>query len=201
MKKMNYLQGTTKIFLTAAYPRLMRFTTACMAIALLGLCALCVTTPVAEQSQLATTLDVPANPRAAGAMVDGKATPIQAVPAKTAQTTSQSSAANPYGLSALWLQGDWVAKGCLLLLGLMSMASWYALLAKTLSLRRLKKQTRDADGVFKDVRLFAAHMAKLTVDNPVRYVADAGSVAVHQYAALKPRVDYDTWLYAPLNKP
>ena len=180
------------IFLTAAYQRLMRFTTACMAITLLGLYALCVTPPVAAQSQLTTTLDAASNPRPAG--VDGKTTPIQAAPVKAAAPSPQSSAGNPYGLSALWLQGDWVAKGCLLLLAVMSMASWYALLAKTLSLRRLKKGTRDADGVFKDVQQFATHMAKLTPDNPVRFVADAGSVAVHQYAALKPRVDYDTWL-------
>ena len=63
-----------------------------------------------------------------------------------------------------------------------------------LALRRLKQQTVQVRGVFKDVRLFAGHMAKLSADNPMRYVADAGSVAVHQYAALKPRVDYDTWL-------
>ena len=48
--------------------------------------------------------------------------------------------------------------------------------------------------VFTDVRLFASHMASLTLDNPIRHVADAGSVAVHQCAALRPRVDYDTWI-------
>ena len=76
----------------------------------------------------------------------------------------------------------------------MSLASWYALLSRLLALRRLNQQTKDAERVFKDVRMFAAHMAQLSLDNPVRYVADAGSVAVHQYTALKPRVDYDTWL-------
>ena len=181
-------------FLTAAYQRLMRCKTACMAIILMGLCSLCVVTPVAAQSQLTPTLDAPVNQRSVTGVVDGKAMPVQVAPIKAAPPSTQSSAGNPYGLSALWQQGDWVAKGCLLLLALMSIASWYALLAKTLSLRRLKKQTRDAEGVFRDVRQFAAHMSKLTPDNPVRYVADAGSVAVHQYAALKPRVDYDTWL-------
>lgn len=74
------------------------------------------------------------------------------------------------------------------------MASWYALLVEVLALGRLKNQTRDVEGVFKDVGLFAAHMTQLTPDNPVRYVADAGSLAVNQYGVLKPRVDYDTWL-------
>ena len=149
------------------------------------------------QSQLSTTLETPASParqRAAGPVLDAKNNPVQAVPIKAVTAVPLPTAANPYGLSALWQQGDWVAKGCLLLLALMSVASWYALLARVLALRRLKKQTQDVEDVFKDVRQFATHMARLTTDNPHRYVADAGSLAVHQYAALKPRVDYDTWL-------
>jgi len=37
---------------------------------------------------------------------------------------------NPYGLSALWAQGDWVSKGTLLVLALMSLGSWYIMLMK-----------------------------------------------------------------------
>lgn len=37
---------------------------------------------------------------------------------------------NPYGLSALWAQGDWVSKGTLLVLALMSLGSWYIMLTK-----------------------------------------------------------------------
>jgi biopolymer transport protein ExbB len=158
---------------------------------LLGAVLLCSGLGASAQSQLSTTLEAPASQRAAAGLI----TDVQVAPVKAASASPATpSAANPYGLAALWQQGDWVAKGCLLLLALMSVASWYALLARVLALQRLKKQTQDAEGVFKDVRLFASHMAKLTLDNPVRYVADAGSVAVHQYAALKPRVDYDTWL-------
>ena len=146
------------------------------------------------QSQLSDRLEPPSQ-RAAGPVQDGTGNRVQAVPIKAAVATQQPlETDNPYGLVALWQQGDWVAKGCLLLLALMSLSSWYALLAKVLALRRLKLQTKNAEGVFNDVRLFASHMAGLTLDNPHRYVADAGSVAVHQYAALKPRVDYDTWL-------
>ena len=144
------------------------------------------------QSQLSTTLGEPARQAAAGPVTDVNVKPVQAVPVKVA--TAPANTDNPYGLSALWLQGDWVAKGCLLLLALMSVASWYALIAKALALRSLNKQARDVENIFKNVRQFANHMANLPTDNAMRYVADAGSVAVHQYAALKPRVDYDTWL-------
>ena len=47
-----------------------------------------------------------------------------------------SAAANPYGLGAIWSQGDWIAKLCLLLLAIMSIGSWYVLASKLLELRR-----------------------------------------------------------------
>ena len=153
-------------------------------------------TPVAAQSQLSTALDAKPGPaasaparNAAGLVGNGKL-----APGPVSATPSSNANANPYGLAAIWLQGDWVAKGCLLLLAIMSMASWYALLSKTVALRRLKMQTKDAQGVFDDVSHFASHVGKMELDNPVRFVADAGSAAVHQYAALRPRVDYDTWV-------
>lgn len=74
------------------------------------------------------------------------------------------------------------------------MASWYALLGRFLSLRRLNRQCLAARGVFDEPQNFSIHIAQLAAGNPVRFVADAGSAAVHRYAALKPRVDYDTWL-------
>jgi biopolymer transport protein ExbB len=106
---------------------------------------------------------------------------------------ASSAAANPYGLGAIWSQGDWVAKGCLLLLAIMSIASWYMLVTKFLELRRLKAQSVEAHNTFSQVHNFSANVAKLTSDNPLRFVADAGHDAARQFLLLKPRVDYDTW--------
>lgn len=153
--------------------------------------------PAAAQSQLSTTLGTSAPSSAAVPVPPPAPVPVAATRVAgnpPGEGKALPPVANPYGLAAIWLQGDWVAKGCLALLALMSMASWYALLAKTIALQRLRKQAAMAQGVFDDVRHFAAHVGKLDANNPVRYVADAGSAAVHQYAALRPRVDYDTWL-------
>ena len=186
-------QRLAMIFLTAMRQRCARFAGSWGVVTLLALMPLAASTPAAAQdrpgTRLDTTLSQPASPSASSAAVPiaiGKPAPGNVLPVP--------ASGNPYGLSAIWLQGDWVAKGCLLLLALMSMASWYALATKTLALRRLQQQTRDAQGAFSDVRHFADHMDKLGTDNAVRFVADAGSAAVHQYAALRPRVDYDTWL-------
>ncbi len=110
-----------------------------------------------------------------------------------ATSAASSAAANPYGLGAIWSQGDWVAKGCLLLLAIMSIASWYVLVTKYLELRRLTAQSRDAHRTFSQLQNFSANVAKLSGDNPLRYVADVGHDAAHQFTVLKPRVDYDTW--------
>ena len=47
---------------------------------------------------------------------------------------------NPYGLQALWAQGDFIAKGVLILLALMSAYSWFIIFTKWWEQRRLLKQ-------------------------------------------------------------
>ena len=42
---------------------------------------------------------------------------------------------NPYGLQALWGQGDYVAKGTLVILVIMSMGSWYIIFTKVFEQR------------------------------------------------------------------
>ena len=46
---------------------------------------------------------------------------------------------NPYGLEALWRQGDIVARGTLILLLIMSAVSWYIIFTKLWDQRRLKQ--------------------------------------------------------------
>ena len=46
---------------------------------------------------------------------------------------------NPYGLQALWGQGDYVAKGTLVILVIMSMGSWYIIFTKVFEQRAMMK--------------------------------------------------------------
>ena len=105
-----------------------------------------------------------------------------------------AAAANPYGLSAIWNQGDWIAKLCLLLLVVMSVASWAVIVRKFLELRRTEEHARQAHAAFDNITTVGDNLAKLSADNPLKFVSESGADAVRQYAALKPRVDYDTWL-------
>jgi biopolymer transport protein ExbB len=105
-----------------------------------------------------------------------------------------SQVANPYGLASIWAQGDWVAKGCLLVLAILSIASWSVMLMKFLELRRMRAHVSEAHKHFANLQLAQANMGKFAKDNPLRLVTGSGLEAAQQYANLKPRVDYDTWI-------
>ncbi|NBY16603.1 MAG: MotA/TolQ/ExbB proton channel family protein, partial [Betaproteobacteria bacterium] len=70
---------------------------------------------------------------------------VQTAPAGTA---SSESAANPYGIGALWAQGDFVARGTLLILILMSMGTWYVLITKLIEQGKILKQAQAIDDEF-----------------------------------------------------
>ena len=55
---------------------------------------------------------------------------------------------NPYGIGALWAQGDFVAKGVLILLVLMSAYSWFIIFTKWWEQRRLLSQAHEAEKNF-----------------------------------------------------
>jgi biopolymer transport protein ExbB len=109
-------------------------------------------------------------------------------------TAAASQAANPYGLGAIWSQGDWVAKLCLLLLIIMSVASWAVIVRKFLELRKTQEHIRQAHAAFDNMATVGSSLRKLDAQSPLKFVSDSSADAVRQYSALKPRVDYDTWL-------
>ena len=61
---------------------------------------------------------------------------------------NETPLSNPYGLAALWAQGDWVAKGTLLILVLRSMASWYVIFTKLAEQRRVLAYAKKAQSTF-----------------------------------------------------
>ena len=68
-----------------------------------------------------------------------------AAPAPIADaTTTKESVDNPYGLGALWAQGDFVARGTLVILVIMSMGSWYILITKLYESFKITSQAKDA---------------------------------------------------------
>ncbi len=84
-----------------------------------------------------------------------------------------------FGIAQVWAQGDFVMRAVAILLLVMSVASWAVILIKTVTLFRLKKQSRYAKD-FWHSEDFAGGLNKLGPDmsNPFRHIALEGREAV-----------------------
>ena len=110
-------------------------------------------------------------------------------------------AANPYGLAALWAQGDIVAKVTLLILALMSMGSWYILFTKLWEQRGLFAQARAAQKSFAKSAGLKEATDGLARNSAFRSVAVEGIAAAEQHGrGLAAQVSLMDWTTAALNR-
>ena len=102
---------------------------------------------------------------------------------------------NPYGLDALWKGGDFVARGTLIILVLMSMGSWYIIITKLIDQIRLGGQAREARTRFWKSSSVPAGIDILATNSPYRYIAETGSNSTqHHDGALLEQIDLNTWV-------
>ena len=91
------------------------------------------------------------------------------------------------GLLGVWAQGDWVTRGVLLVLLVMSLGTWLVILVKVLDLVRFRRHAGSTE-VFWGGTDFAQGLARLgqDPDNPFRRLAEAGrDAALHHRHAQK----------------
>jgi len=81
---------------------------------------------------------------------------------------------NPYGLSALWAQGDVVAKSTLLVLVLMSMGSWYVIFTKFFEQAKVARFAQAAQDTFWSAGNVRQGADTLAADSPFRFIAEKG---------------------------
>lgn len=94
---------------------------------------------------------------------------------------------NPYGLAALWAQGDPIIKGVAVLLLLMSTLSWYVIATRTWRTMLLRQAARAA-AAFWHTHSFAEGIALLDqhdMTNPFRFIALEGQAAVDHHCSNK----------------
>ncbi len=108
---------------------------------------------------------------------------------------------NPYGLSALWAQGDFVAKGTLIILAAMSLGSWYIILTKLWDQRKLKQSARVAEQKFWTAASVKEGVDRLPKGDDFRNVAEDGLRAVgHHDGRLTDRIDLHEWITMSLQR-
>ncbi|WP_230407639.1 MotA/TolQ/ExbB proton channel family protein, partial [Undibacterium rivi] len=98
------------------------------------------------------------------------------------------------GLDALWKTGDFVAKGTLIIMVIMSMGSWYILITKIIDQVKLSGQAKEAAKFWKAASVQAGSAA-LKEGSPFRFIADSGIKATeHHEGALLEQIDLNTWV-------
>jgi biopolymer transport protein ExbB len=102
---------------------------------------------------------------------------------------------NPYGLGALWANGDLVARFVLILLVLMSMGSWYIMITKFLEQLRANRRAKTAEEQLWSAPSLAQGADQLDANSPFRFIAQTGIEAgAHHDEALLEAVDRNTWI-------
>jgi len=159
-------------------------------------------TPAVAQEQSAPASEAPAADQAAPA-ADQSAAPAEgdqaAAPAEASQDVASAAAEsteqhNPYGLGALWAQGDFVAKGTLVILLVMSMVTWYLMLTKLWEQQRLLGQAKAARKLW-EANSLADGAQKLPKNSAYRGLVEDGLNAVnHHDGRLTDRIDLQEWV-------
>ena len=125
---------------------------------------------------------------------DAGAAAADAVPANEAE--------NPYGLAALWGQGDFIARGTLIILVGMSLYSWFLILTKLWDQARMLRQARQANRDFWTGSSLTDGLQKLTgSDNAYRTLVESGiNASSHHEGKLTDKVPLADWISGNLQR-
>jgi biopolymer transport protein ExbB len=142
-----------------------------------------------------------AKPKEAAPAAAAPAPAAEAAPAAPAAAPVATEAApapsaheeNPYGLGALWAQGDIVAKGTLLILVIMSMGSWYVIITKYFEQSKAAKFASAAQETFWKASSLRQGADGLAEDSPFRFIAEKGLESANKHTGLLGAVDFNTW--------
>lgn len=154
-------------------------------------------TPATDAAAPATTdAAAPAVDPAAAPAADAAAAPADAgAPAAAPGTEKSEEVYNPYGLQAMWEHGDFVNKGTLIILSLMSMGSWYIIITKLIDQQKVMNQAKDMKAKFWKAPSIVAGSATLKEGSPFRFIAETGTKATqHHDGALLEQIDLSTWV-------
>jgi biopolymer transport protein ExbB len=102
---------------------------------------------------------------------------------------------NPYGIEALWKEGDFISKGTLIILVIMSMGSWYIMFVKVYEQFKLFREAATVKASFWSAGSVAEGAAALKESSPFRFIAESGLEATkHHEGKLLEQIDFNEWV-------
>jgi len=126
---------------------------------------------------------------------DAAAAPAAPVPPPPIADSTKEVVDNPYGPDALWKNGDFVARGTLIILVIMSLGTWYVMLTKFFEQFKLGGQAGEAKKTFWSAGSVSAGIDTLKEGSPFRYIAEQGLGATSKHeGSLTDHLDLNTWV-------
>jgi len=164
-----------------------------LAVALILGCASAAALLAAPESAHAQATPPAAAPATAPAAADAPkaATPTPPPPA----APEHEIIANPYGLEALWSGGDFVSRGTIIILVIMSMGSWYIMFVKVYEQAKVFRQAKTVQETFWSAASVNEGIQSMKEGTPYRYIAESGVKATqHHEGKLLEQIDLNTWI-------
>jgi biopolymer transport protein ExbB len=122
-------------------------------------------------------------------------TPPPAMAPTATNAVGEEAVDNPYGLKALWLQGDFVARGTLIIMVIMSMGSWYIIFTKLFEQRQMMKSATASAETFWKASSVKTGVGALEEGSAFRYIAEQGIRASdHHEGTMVEQIDKHTWV-------
>ena len=131
---------------------------------------------------------------AAPAVAPAAASEAAPAPAPAQAAAAPAAEENPYGLNALWNQGDAVAKGTLLILVIMSMGSWYVIFTKFAEQSKLNKQAKSAQENFWSAGSVRQGAEALAKGSAFRFIAEKGLEGASKHTGMLGAIDFNDWV-------
>ncbi|CAD5374624.1 Biopolymer transport protein ExbB [Rubrivivax sp. A210] len=124
-----------------------------------------------------------------------------APPAAVAPAVTEEAVDNPYGLKALWTQGDFVARGTLIIMVIMSMGSWYIIFTKLFEQRAMLKSARSSADSFWKASSIKAGVGALEEGSAFRFIAERGITSSdHHEGTMVETIDKHTWISMSIDR-
>ena len=111
-----------------------------------------------------------------------------------APVVSKETVENPYGLKAMLEHGDWVSKGTLAILVIMSMGTWYILIVKLFEQYRLMNESKEVGEAFWAAGSLQQGIDGLKEASAFRFIAESGVKATSHHSGLMGEVDLNEWI-------
>ena len=156
-------------------------------VAAVVLCAPLVTAVVALQPATAIA-------QAPAADAAKPAEPAAAPAAPAGPVVTKESVENPYGIKAMLDHGDFVSKGTLAILVIMSMGTWYILIVKLFEQFRLMRESNEVGEAFWSQGSLQQGIDGLREASAFRFIAESGVKATSHHSGLMGDVDLNEWV-------